>query len=90
MSARPEVILGNRKRKDGRENVKRITCDLSAAKTEGRVDTLPQNVEKTKEHRHIRFWAPLNNARSSLRLKSISMRLAPASGCIIISEVRLM
>jgi hypothetical protein len=55
MSARSEVILGNRKRKDGRANVKRVTCGLSGAKTEGRVDTLPQNVEKTKEHRHVRF-----------------------------------
>jgi hypothetical protein len=33
-----------------KENVKRATCRLSAAKTESRVDTLPQNVEKDEKN----------------------------------------
>ena len=53
MSARSEVILGNRKRKDARENVKGVTSGLSTTKTEGRVDTLPQNIEKTKRQKNI-------------------------------------
>ena len=53
MSARSEVILGNRKRKDARENLKCVTSGLSTMKTEGRVDTLLQNVEKTKRRKNI-------------------------------------
>jgi hypothetical protein len=36
-----------------------------------------------------RFCAPPNKARSSLRLKSTSTRLAPASSCIIMPDVTI-
>ena len=36
-----------------------------------------------------RFWAPPKRALSSLRVKSTSMRLAPARSCMIIPEVTM-
>jgi hypothetical protein len=56
MSARLEAILGNRKRKNARENSKRVTSSLSATKTEGRVDRLPQNVEKMRRRKNIDMY----------------------------------
>ena len=44
---------------------------------------------KIRKKKNSRFWAPLNNARSSLSEKSTSMRLAPASSCIIMPEVTI-
>ena len=50
-----EWILGNWKRKYARENVRRTTAISAGQKTEGGADTFLQDVEKAKEHRHVRF-----------------------------------
>ncbi len=38
---------------------------------------------------HSRFCAPENNARSSFKLKSTSIKFAPASSCMIIPDVTM-